>query len=290
MKCPYCEKQPNQLDEYISPSQVLNITPDEFVRMEEGTYHRATDLFCCTVCYVKIGTPLKKDLHDAFKLYRKERGHDDNSKATPKLNVHKYNIVDFLSRSYSNVEEDIEIFKVIKHLPELIKDKMWIAGGAIRRTLLNKELDTDVDLFFKDEESLKSYSKELEKIGAKIITENEHQTTFTYHIEKLNKSYLIQAVTISFYDNVEDLLDSFDFTITQFAFDGEILYCGEHSIWDLKSNKLALHKLTYGVATMRRMIKYTNQGFTACAGTMASILEATVANPGVIQSDIEYID
>lgn len=52
-----------------------------------------------------------------------------------------------------------------------------------------------------------------------------------------------------------------------------------HSLWELSRNKLALHKLTYGVAPMRKLIKYTNQGFTACAGTMQSILEATVKRP-----------
>lgn len=52
-----------------------------------------------------------------------------------------------------------------------------------------------------------------------------------------------------------------------------------HSLWELSRNKLALHKLTYGVAPMRKLIKYTNQGFTACAGTMQSILEATVKEP-----------
>ncbi|MFI8625447.1 hypothetical protein ACIGEH_14390 [Bacillus altitudinis] len=41
---------------------------------------------------------------------------------------------------------------------------------------------------------------------------------------------------------------------------------------------------------MRRLIKYTNQVFIACAGTMQSILEEAVKNPDEIKSEIKYID
>ena len=105
-----------------------------------------------------------------------------------------------------------------------------------------------------------------------------------------NKSRLIQLVKIDYYQTVDDLLDTFDFTITQFAYDGNYLYCGDYSLWDLSRRKLALHKMTYGVATMRRMLKYTNQGFEACAGVMQSILQSVVDDPNVINSDIQYID
>ncbi|MNV76271.1 hypothetical protein D3C71_1696100 [compost metagenome] len=95
---------------------------------------------------------------------------------------------------------------------------------------------------------------------------------------------------MGYYDSAETLLDSFDFTITQLAYDGTDLIFGKYTLWDLTRKRLALHKLTYGVATTRRLIKYTNQGFTACAGVLQSILEAVVANPDVIQSDVKYVD
>lgn len=205
------------------------------------------------------------------------------------MNIHSYNLKDFLSRSYNDVEE-FDLFKLLKYLPSIEKNKVWIAGGAIRRTLLGQELESDVDLFFKNESELKKFRIAFEKLGANKMSENNHQMTYSYYVKELNKEYIIQFVIINYYINIEALLDSFDFTITQFAFDGEKLHCNEFSLWDLKNKRLALHKLTYGVATMRRMIKYTKQGFTACAGTMASILEATVENPEVIQSDIQYID
>ncbi|WP_145413442.1 hypothetical protein [Paenibacillus xylanexedens] len=194
---------------------------------------------------------------------------------------------DFLAR-YNNDVDELELFKVLEEIPKIVKDKMWLAGGAIRRTLIQNELDSDFDFFFKDKETLESYAKLLEKSKARKTAENEHQVTYCLDVKGKNR--IIQLVRINYYQNPESVLDSFDFTITQFLFDGDNLYCGKHSLWDLARRKLALHKLTFGVATMRRLIKYTKQDFTACAGVMQSILEAVVEDPSVVNANVQYID
>lgn len=196
-----------------------------------------------------------------------------------------YNFKDFLQR-YNN-ETDFELFKVLEELPPLT-DGVWIAGGAIRRTLIGDLLTSDFDFFFRDKETLDTYRKSLFDKGAKETRKTDHQETYTITIAE--KPRIIQLIKINFYVDIESVLDSFDFTISQFAYDGTNLICGEYSLWDLSRHRLALHKLTYGVATMRRLIKYTNQGFTACAGVMQSILEAVVNNPKVINSEIQYVD
>jgi hypothetical protein len=62
-------------------------------------------------------------------------------------------------------------------------------------------------------------------------------------------------------------------------------------LWDLGRKRLAIHKVTYPVATMRRMIKYTRQGFNACAGCMATLLRETATSPEAMASlDIAYVD
>lgn len=201
--------------------------------------------------------------------------------------MQKYNFIDFLSRS-NDVPEDLEFFEVTSKLPAPIKNERWIAGGALRRTLINMPLDSDVDYFFSSEQSFKEFCSELEELGAKETASNEHQKTFAITVGK--KDILVQGIRINYYESIEDVLDSFDFTITQFGYDGESLYCGDYSLWDLSRRKLALHKLTYGVSTVRRMIKYTKQGFTACNGAFVSILEAVANDPQLIEAEIKYID
>jgi hypothetical protein len=57
VKCKVCGKQPNEISEYKTQAKVYKITPEEYVRQEEGTYNLKTGLFYCTSCYIKIGMP-----------------------------------------------------------------------------------------------------------------------------------------------------------------------------------------------------------------------------------------
>lgn len=58
MRCKVCGKYPHEIDEYVCYAKQTNMTPEEFVQQEEGTYNPETELFYCTECYVKIGMPL----------------------------------------------------------------------------------------------------------------------------------------------------------------------------------------------------------------------------------------
>ena len=198
-----------------------------------------------------------------------------------------FNLKEFLNRYQDDVENNV-LFKILEKLPNTSEQGPWIAGGAIRRTIINKPLESDFDFFFKDEEQMRQFCIEMGNIGFIETASNEHNKTFAGTVDK--KNILVQAIIIRYYNTIEDVLDSFDFTITQFGYDGINLYCGDYSLFDLKRNKLSLHKLTYGVSTVRRMIKYTKQGFTACQGTFVDILTNIVNNPSLIEADIKYID
>ena len=61
--------------------------------------------------------------------------------------------------------------------------------------------------------------------------------------------------------------DRFDYTICQFAVDTNgMLWCGDHSLWDLARKRLAVHRITFPVSSLRRLLKYTSKGFYACSG------------------------
>lgn len=64
MKCCECGKSPAELEEYRelaadqpSFNSLDEITPDEYVRLFEGTYNAVSRQFCCTQCYIAIGMP-----------------------------------------------------------------------------------------------------------------------------------------------------------------------------------------------------------------------------------------
>lgn len=201
----------------------------------------------------------------------------------------RFDLTEFLAR-YVDGPEQSQLFALTAGLPDAKPEGPWIAGGAIRRTLLQEPLASDIDYFFRDEEQKAAFVADIETRGGYKVSEKEHATTFNIQIDGNGKPVIVQAITLAYYPTLEAVLDSFDFTITQFGFDGQDLVCGKFALWDLARKRLALNKLTFGVSTVRRLIKYTRQGFTACSGVMASILEATVADPQTIHRDTEYVD
>lgn len=55
--CTGCNKRPDELEEYIESAADCNMTPDDYVKEEEGTYNPANGHFLCTDCYIKAGMP-----------------------------------------------------------------------------------------------------------------------------------------------------------------------------------------------------------------------------------------
>ena len=55
--CVGCDKRPDELEEYIEHAAIEEMTPDEYVRQEEGTYNPENGHFLCTACYVRAGMP-----------------------------------------------------------------------------------------------------------------------------------------------------------------------------------------------------------------------------------------
>ena len=201
---------------------------------------------------------------------------------------HRYNLMGFLRRSVEQHEE-LPFFTIMELLPSPGREGPWVAGGALRRTLLGMALDSDVDYFFRDAGQKAVFQDEILGRGARVVGQREHATTYEVPRED-SEPLIVQAITMAYYPTLEHVLDSFDFTITQFGYDGSALVCGEFSLWDLSRKRLALHKLTFGVSTVRRLIKYARQGFTACGGVLASILEEVVANPQAVNREVDYVD
>ena len=152
---------------------------------------------------------------------------------------------------------------------------------------MNQDLDSDVDIFCR---SLEQYDMLVKNIGLKPIVENEHNITYLLPVNK-EKSIKLQIVKIGTYNSVLELISFFDFTLCQLAYDGEMLYSGEFTLFDLMRKRIVINKITYPVASLRRLIKYTNQGFYACNGCLTQFLELNANHPESIQNNrLEYID
>lgn len=193
------------------------------------------------------------------------------------------NFQDFCDRSGCSTDDVMRVY-------EALGGGAWMAGGAIRRTLIGQALDSDFDFFFKSAEALAEWESGLPS-GLKLVRETEHHKHWRGTIAGSDLPIDVQAIRFRFYDNAEQVIDSFDYTVTMFVLDGDDMVTTPYALWDLGRRKLAVHKISYPVATMRRLLKYTKQGFTACAGCLQSILKETASSPEAMsQLDIEYVD
>lgn len=190
---------------------------------------------------------------------------------------------DFCARSDHDVEP---LLRVVNAMPK----GAWIAGGAVRRTLAGHSLDSDFDFFFRDETALEEWALKLPETFH-LVRETQHHKHWRGTIEGSELPIDIQAIKFKFYDSAEAVIDSFDYTITMFALDGTDLVTTPEALWDLGRKRLAIHKVTYPVATLRRMLKYGKQGFVACSGCMATLFRETDKSPDALAAiDVEYVD
>jgi len=200
-----------------------------------------------------------------------------------------YDFREFLARSTNKKFEETTLFGILAALPPLSEKGPWLAGGAIRRTLLGQEPESDLDIFFSDAMVLDGFRRSLEAKGMTKVRETEHHVHFRGALGDSAIPRDIQLIRISFYPNAAAVIESFDFTICQFAFDGKTMTLGDYALWDLGRRRLAVHKITYPVSSARRMLKYATQGFVACNGCLNALVTATANNPE-LRTDIEYVD
>ena len=215
--------------------------------------------------------------------------------------MQRYDIEDFLARQSVTDFHDSDLGKTLSRLPVMLPGGPWIAGGALRRTLSGQSLSSDFDFFFASQEQFDAFCKEIKDAGGWQVSANDHNATlkmpsvrpepigddeFSPYLPEIE----IQAIKTRWYANIDDVLDSFDFTICQFGYDGEHLVCGDYSLWDLGRKRLVPHRLTFAVASFRRMLKYTRQGYTICGGGIANMLEQVTADPAIMRAETQYID
>jgi hypothetical protein len=195
---------------------------------------------------------------------------------------------------------ETDLAKTLERLPKPSSEGPWIAGGAVRRTIQCKTLDSDFDFFFASADQTEKFAADLVSLGGQLRGKNEKNQTYILPSKVVggdNETPLtqlpelkIQLITFQYFASAEQVIDSFDFTLCQFAYDGSKLYMGDFSLWDVARKRLVPNRISYATSSLRRLLKYANQGFTVCGGALSEILQQVVQNPQIIEADTLYID
>lgn len=172
----------------------------------------------------------------------------------------------------------------------LLNDEVVLAGGALRTFLDPKETIVDYDLFILGER-IKENKDEVEakviKFGGKKIFQCDEDELRTFELHGMK----IQIISMKNkrVNSPEELMDSFDINAGRFIFFGDKLYFTKQSVKDVLTKTVSLHKITYPIASMKRLIKYSKKGYNISDASKEFIFQ--VANKSV-DMDLEttYID
>ena len=175
--------------------------------------------------------------------------------------------------------------------------RYWIAGGALRRPILKQDTikESDFDLFFGSEQDWKTVRERLISRGFQPKRENEFNDELTFEGTKNGEPVLVkvQLIKIEYYNSLEDVLNSFDFTLCQLGWEvsSDDFVCSDTALFDIANKKLVVHHITYPVASLRRILKYTKQGFYACQGFMTEFLSQVQDHTTDIANEkVRYFD
>lgn len=154
----------------------------------------------------------------------------------------------------------------------LAENGCWIAGGAVASVFTGKEIN-DIDVYFPSREAFSNIMAEI------------YDHTVSYgeaHIcHATNKSLLLQSdgqdvqfIVFKFFESVQDIFDSFDFTAVMGAFSlkEKTFYFHPDFLKHNAQRFLSFNKGTdYPLISMLRVDKYRERGYTTSKQEMLKI-------------------
>ena len=158
---------------------------------------------------------------------------------------------------------------VVDILPKCDVNGPWIAGGCLHRTYRDLSLnDSDIDIFFKDNEQLAKY---LLDFNAKALAEKKYvvksymvsEWHHTFVITYMDTEVKIQCVSFKYFESIEKLFESFDINLCRIAYDGTNVIYEENALNNIKNNQLKFNEgsIYYPSVTLKRMVKYIKLGY-----------------------------
>jgi len=194
----------------------------------------------------------------------------------------------------SNIKSE----KIAHAIPEFLtpileKLEVCLAGGAGRRFFGTSDND-DYDLFVIPDKIEKDKTKDFLE-GALLILGFDKK----FQCEKdelrsfVREDVKVQLIDINgiTYSSPQDLINSFDINAGRFAYHKKKLIFDKAALRDVHRKHISLNKLTYPIATLKRIGRYAGKGYKntfAAQDFVRMLTEMVVAKEEI--SDIVYLD
>ena len=146
----------------------------------------------------------------------------------------------------------------------------WLAGGAVRKSYLNIDIgESDWDIWFNSPEQFALAEMKLKELGANQVYTSDNAISFKFQDNP--HLHNIQIIRRRFFDNPEQIINGFDFTVCQLITDGNRVILGPNTVRDLKSRTLRLAQLEVPKYIIPRLVKYIVYGYQPCAQLLEQI-------------------
>jgi hypothetical protein len=180
----------------------------------------------------------------------------------------------------------------------------WIAGGAIRKLWYGKSWRSgDVDIFCQDSETVK-YIKTLLRDYDRFPHVTDNASSYKVSNDMFGRSttpvasglisaipdatFKVQVITKDVYASIDDIFDTFDFTICQFATDGNIMVATTDALEDHDKLSIRMVPDTDRPLSINRLLKYSAYGFSPPDDIMITLLTKFANNETVEFDDEQY--
>lgn len=169
----------------------------------------------------------------------------------------------FVSRKNVNLDEPM---KLAMELPA----GAFIAGGFMK-SIAHGETPKDYDLFFNSSETLKTLVKRIHNAPEGSFLHGYTSSDSVLSFADGDRKYMmfthpakppLQLVRVRWYSRVEEAIDKFDFTMSQFALDSELNITFGTRSWDDASMKVCrLLQAAFPLSTGLRIERFFAQGW-----------------------------
>ena len=147
----------------------------------------------------------------------------------------------------------------------------WIAGGAVRKSYLNINMgESDWDIWFKSPEQFVEAENKLKALGAQQVYTSSNAISYKFQDDN-GTIHNVQIIRKRFYDNAEQIINGFDFTVCQLVTDGNRVIMGPNTARDLKTRTLRLSRPEVPQYIIPRMVKYIVYGYQPCLELLEQI-------------------
>lgn len=134
----------------------------------------------------------------------------------------------------------------------------WICGGAARKICFGQSLNTDIDVYFQNEQQCDEFKDKMLECSTNTV---KFKNKTPYAETWIWNDIPVQMIVMGWFSTLEDVLNDFDLTICQFGFDGIHCYAPYDAKSHVENKVLVFHKMVRPMRAMNRILKYSAQGF-----------------------------